>query len=88
MSEQELRDYFAGKAMQGIVQGMFADGEVSTFVSIGVAQDAYAIADAMMKVITGSSPEECYKFADEMLEARKHKEEKGIVAIKPRRRKE
>ena len=50
MSEQELRDYFAGKAMQGIVQGMFADGEVSTFVSVGVAQDAYAIADAMMKV--------------------------------------
>jgi hypothetical protein len=43
---------------------------------------------AMFKIVTGSSPEECYKFADEMLEARKHKEEKGIVAIKPKRRKE
>jgi hypothetical protein len=43
---------------------------------------------AMMKAITGASPEECYRFADEMLKARKHKEETGIVAIKPRRRKE
>jgi hypothetical protein len=37
---------------------------------------------AMFKVITGSSPEECYKFADEMLLARKLKEESGIVAVK------
>jgi hypothetical protein len=45
---------------------------------------------AMMKVITGSSPEECYKFADEMLEVRKHKEKEneediGIVRIAPKR---
>ena len=29
---------------------------------------------AMFKVITGASAEECYRFADEMLEARKQKE--------------
>jgi hypothetical protein len=37
---------------------------------------------AMLKSITGASPEECYKFADEMLLARKPKEESGIVAVK------
>ena len=37
---------------------------------------------AMMKSITGASPLVCYKFADEMLEARKAKEESGIVAVK------
>ena len=37
---------------------------------------------AMFKSVTGASPEECYKFADEMLEARKPQEE-GILAIKP-----
>jgi hypothetical protein len=36
---------------------------------------------AMLRAITGASAEECYKFADEMLEARKPREE-GIVAIK------
>ena len=29
---------------------------------------------AMFKVITGATPEECYVFADAMLEARKQKE--------------
>ncbi len=43
---------------------------------------------AMFKAITGASPEECYKFADEMLEARKKVDpEEGIVAIKKRVRK-
>lgn len=42
---------------------------------------------AMMKSITGATPEECYKFADDMLEARKIKDETGIAAIKPRARK-
>lgn len=37
---------------------------------------------AMFRSITGVSAEECYKFADEMLEARKHKDETGIVAVK------
>lgn len=41
---------------------------------------------AMFKSITGANAEECYKFADEMIEARKPKEtvEEGIVAIKRR----
>ena len=37
---------------------------------------------AMLRGITGASAEDCYKFADEMLEARKAKEELGIVAVK------
>jgi len=41
---------------------------------------------AMFASITGKSAEECYKFADEMLEARNKNEELGIAAIKPRRR--
>jgi hypothetical protein len=40
----------------------------------------------MFASITGKSAEECYKFADEMLEARNKNEELGIAAIKPRRR--
>ena len=49
MNENDLRDYFAGRAMQGIVTGEFSDG-CSGFVAVGIAQDAYTIADAMMKV--------------------------------------
>ena len=44
---------------------------------------------AMFRSVTGMSAEECYKFADEMLEARKKEddgEELGIAAIKPKRR--
>ena len=46
---------------------------------------------AMFKSISGSTADECYEFADAMLEARKKKEvvsevEDGIVAIKPKRR--
>ena len=37
---------------------------------------------AMFRSITGLSAEDCYKFADEMLEARKPKEDTGIVAVK------
>ncbi len=45
---------------------------------------------AMFKVITGASPEECYRFADEMLEIRKQKENEneedaGIAAVAPKR---
>jgi hypothetical protein len=39
---------------------------------------------AMFRAITGESPEECYKFADEMLEARKPQETVGLPAIKKR----
>ena len=42
---------------------------------------------AMMRGITGATPEECYEFADAMMEARKPKEEAGIAAIKPKPRK-
>lgn len=41
---------------------------------------------AMFKSMTGASAEECYKFADEMLEARKPRQQ-GIVSIKKRRTK-
>lgn len=46
---------------------------------------------AMFKSISGATADECYEFADAMLEARKNKEvvsevEDGIVAIKPKRR--
>ncbi len=37
---------------------------------------------AMFKSITGASAEDCYKFADEMIDARKPKEDTGIVAVK------
>ena len=36
---------------------------------------------AMFKSVTGASAEDCYKFADAMMECREPKEE-GIVAIK------
>ena len=42
---------------------------------------------AMLRGITGANAEDCYKFADEMMEARKHKaDENGILAIKPKRK--
>jgi hypothetical protein len=37
---------------------------------------------AMFRSVTGASAEECYTFANEMMEARKPKEESGIVAVK------
>ena len=45
---------------------------------------------ALMKAVTGVNAEDCYKFADEFLEARKHKEKEneediGIAAIVPKR---
>lgn len=40
---------------------------------------------AMFKSLTGASADECFKFADEMLEARKPKES-GIVAVKRRKK--
>lgn len=46
---------------------------------------------AMFKSLTGASPDECYKFADDMLEARKSKEEvneeddSGIASVAPKR---
>jgi hypothetical protein len=50
-------------------------------------EDDLRDAFAMFKAMTGAEAEECYKFADEMLEARKQKEEPevGIVAVKKRK---
>jgi hypothetical protein len=44
---------------------------------------------AMFRAVTGASAEDCYKFADEMLEARNKEPEQevGIVAAKSRRKK-
>jgi hypothetical protein len=42
---------------------------------------------AMFRAITGATPEECYRFADEMLEARKNKESAGLPAIRRRPKK-
>jgi hypothetical protein len=41
---------------------------------------------AMFRSITAESPEECYWFADMMLEARKPKEEVGITAVKRKKK--
>ena len=44
---------------------------------------------AMFRSITGLSADDCYKFADEMLEARKkeksNEEDTGIAAVVPKR---
>ena len=40
------------------------------------------------EIAYSNGAERCYKIADAMLEARKPKEASGIVAVKPRRRKE
>ncbi len=42
-----LRDYFAAKAMQGLLAGLLADGMDLKWE--GVAVDAYRQADAMLK---------------------------------------
>jgi len=42
---------------------------------------------AMFKSVTGASAEDCYKFADQMLEAREPEETIGLPAIKKRARK-
>jgi hypothetical protein len=43
---------------------------------------------AMFKIITGASPEECYRFADEMLEAREAKGTVGLPPVRARKTKE
>ena len=73
MSEEDLRDCFAMFAMLGFI----TDGSYTS----GITDGAYT--SSMKKVAQGA-----YEMADEMLEARKSKETSGIVAVKPRRRKE
>lgn len=46
---------------------------------------------AMLRGVTGATPEECYAFADEMIIVRKQKESEneedtGIAAVVPKRR--
>ena len=43
---------------------------------------------AMFKAVTGASPEECYKFADEMLEVRKGNGSIGLPPVRARKTKE
>jgi hypothetical protein len=41
---------------------------------------------AMFKSVTGATPEECYAFAEAMMEARKPKEEIGIKTVRKGKR--
>ena len=43
---------------------------------------------AMFKIITGATPEECYKFADEMLEVRETNGNVGLPPVRARKAKE
>jgi hypothetical protein len=40
---------------------------------------------AMFKSVTGANAEECFRFADEMIEVRKVKDEAGIAGIGKRK---
>lgn len=44
-----LRDWFAGTAMNGIVAGYWGNPEMSGLSPREFAEDAYAVADAMMR---------------------------------------
>lgn len=46
-----LRDYFAAKAMQGMIAGLLADGSKFDAMKAGkaISQHAYAVADAMLE---------------------------------------
>jgi hypothetical protein len=71
MNEEDLRDCFAMFAMLGFI----TDGSYTSGITDG------AHTSSMKKVAQGA-----YEMADEMLEARKPKEESGIAAVKPRRK--
>lgn len=44
-----LRDYFAAKAMQGLIAGHFSHyGHENYWLRDGIAQEAYEVADAMI----------------------------------------
>lgn len=47
-NEMSLRDYFAGKALQGYLSSVATDVEPVEFAT-RIAEDAYCIADAMLK---------------------------------------
>ena len=61
--------------------------------NIGLLVSEYLMTDqdwrdcfAMFRAVTGATPEECYAFADEMMEARKPKEEIGIKTVRKGKR--
>lgn len=47
--EMELRDYFAAKAMQGIISLLNGGAETLESVQEQIAEDSYQIADKMIK---------------------------------------
>jgi hypothetical protein len=71
MNEEDLRDCFAMFAMLGLI----TDGSYTS----GITDGAYT--SSMKKVAQGA-----YEMADEMLEARKPKEEAGIASVKRMRK--
>lgn len=46
-----LRDWFAGKALAGIVGGYWSNPEMSGLGPVQLAEEAYAIADAMLSQV-------------------------------------
>jgi hypothetical protein len=71
MNEEDLRDCFAMFAMNGILKNY----------SMGEVFDEQPERDFL-----GLIAKDSYVMADAMLEARKLKEESGIAAVKPRRK--
>ncbi|WP_226576446.1 Arc family DNA-binding protein [Acuticoccus sediminis] len=51
----ELRDWFAGQALNGIVAGYWGNPEMSGLGPREFAEDAYAVADAMMRAREGGA---------------------------------
>jgi hypothetical protein len=71
MNEEDLRDCFAMFAMNGILK-------------------SYSMAEVFEEQperdFLGTIAKDSYSMADAMMEARKPKEEAGIAAVKPRRK--
>ena len=55
-NEMSLRDYFAGKALQGYLSSVATDFEPVEFAT-RIAEDAYCIADAMLKARASNGPD-------------------------------
>ena len=47
-SGMSLRDYFAGKAITGVVAGYWSNQEMNELSLVYLAEEAYNIADAML----------------------------------------
>ena len=55
MQGMTLRDYFAAKAMQGLVTSRHTDYENGWYAEDMLAESAYKMADAMLKARDGNS---------------------------------